>query len=80
MVCAGAADPLVPPSAQVKFAELMDAAGADWQFLSYGGAGHCFTDRSVDTMDIAHFKYHEPTDRRSWQAMRNLFDEAMGPL
>lgn len=80
MVCAGAADPLVPPSAQVKFAALMDDAGADWQFLSYGGAGHCFTDKSVDAMNIAHFRYHEPTDRRSWAAMRNLFDEAMGPV
>lgn len=80
MVCAGAADPLIPPTAQVKFAELMDAAGADWQFISYSGAGHSFTDRSVDALNIAHFNYHEPTDRRSWIAMRNLFDEALGAV
>jgi dienelactone hydrolase len=78
MVCAGADDPLIPPEAQVKFAELMRAAGADWQFLSYGGAGHSFTDRSVDAMNIAHFKYHAATDRRSWAAMRDLFGEALG--
>jgi dienelactone hydrolase len=80
MVCAGADDPLIPPEAQVKFASLMREAGADWQFLSYGGAGHSFTDRSVDAMNIAHFKYHAATDRRSWAAMRDLFDEALGPL
>jgi dienelactone hydrolase len=77
MVCAGADDPLIPPAAQVKFAELMRAAGADWQFLSYGGAGHSFTDRSMDALNIADFKYHAATDRRSWAAMRSLFDETL---
>jgi dienelactone hydrolase len=80
MVCAGADDPLIPNSAQVKFAELMNAAGADWQFLSYGGAVHSFTDGSVDAMNIPGFKYHAPTDRRSWSAMRDLFEETLGPV
>ena len=75
MVCAGADDPLIPNSAQVKFAELMNAAGADWRFLSYGGAAHCYTDKSVDAMNIPGFKYDARTDRRSWAAMRDLFGE-----
>ena len=75
MVCAGADDPLIPVSAREKFAELMNAAGADWQFISYGGAVHSFTDRSVDAMNIPGFKYHAATDRRSWAAMRDLFGE-----
>jgi dienelactone hydrolase len=78
MVCAGADDPFVPPSAREKFAELMKAAGADWQLLIYGGAGHSFTDRSVDALNLPGFKYHSPTDHRSWAAMRNLFDEVLG--
>jgi dienelactone hydrolase len=78
MVCAGADDPLIGPDAYVKFAALMNAAGADWQFLFYGGAGHSFTDKSVDALNIPHYKYHAPTDRRSWAAMRNLFDEVLG--
>jgi len=78
MVCAGADDPLIPNSAQVKFAELMNAAGADWQFLSYGGAAHSFTDRSVDAMNMPGFKYDARTDSRSWAAMRNLFAESFG--
>lgn len=80
MVCAGADDPYVPQESRVKFAELMDAAHADWQLFIYGGAVHSFTDRSVDAMNMAAFKYHEPTDRRSWAAMRTLFDETFGAM
>jgi dienelactone hydrolase len=58
----------------------MDAAQADWQLFIYGGAVHSFTDRAVDAMNMAAFKYHERTDRRSWAAMRQLFDETFGPL
>lgn len=78
MVCAGADDPLIPSSAQVRFAKLMNEAGADWQFLSYGGAAHSFTDKSVDAMNIPGFKYDARTDRRSWAAMKDLFAEALG--
>jgi dienelactone hydrolase len=46
----------------------------------YGGAGHSFTNREVDAMNLPGFKYHEPTDRRSWRAMRDLFDEVLGPV
>jgi dienelactone hydrolase len=79
MVCAGADDPFVPPTAREKFAELMKAAGADWQLLVYGGAGHSFTDRSVDALNLPGFKYHLPTDKRSWAAMRALFEETLAP-
>lgn len=78
LVCAGADDPLIPPDARTRLAALMISAGADWQLNIYGGAGHSFTDRSVDAMGIPHFSYHEPTDRRSWKAMRDLFDETWG--
>jgi hypothetical protein len=27
---------------------------------------------------MPHFKYHAPTDRRSWAAMRDLFEETLG--
>jgi len=78
MVCAGAEDPLIGSDAYVKFAELMDAAGADWQFIFYGGAGHSFTDKSVDALNMPHYKYHAPTDHRSWAAMKTLFAEVFG--
>jgi len=80
MVCAGAGDPLIPPDAREKFIRLMNECGADWQFLTYGGAGHSFTDKSIDALNMKGFAYHLPTDKRSWAAMRDLFDEAMGKM
>jgi dienelactone hydrolase len=80
MVCAGVLDPLIPTAARERFIALMNAAGADWQLLTYGQAGHSFTDRTVDAMNMPGFLYHERTDKRSWAAMRALFDEAMGPV
>jgi dienelactone hydrolase len=78
MVCAGQLDPLIPGDAREKFLSLMRAANADCQFITYAQAGHSFTDKSVDALNMPNFKYHAPTDRRSWAAMRDLFDETLG--
>jgi dienelactone hydrolase len=78
MVCAGDQDPLIPVPSHAKFAELMRAAGADWQFLLYGGAGHSFTDRDVDALRMSGFSYNRPADHRSWAAMRALLEETFG--
>ena len=78
MVCAGAEDPLIPAAARQRLIELMEGAHADWQLLVYGGAGHSFTDRSGDAFGMDGFRYHQPTDARSWAAMRALFDETLG--
>lgn len=80
MVCAGDKDPLIPPAARERLIALMNAAGADWQLLTYGKAGHSFTDKTVDAMGIPHFNYHADTDHRSWAAMRQLFDETFGAV
>src|SRR5438105_7449487 len=76
MVCAGDEDPLIAIPSREKFASLMRAAGADWQFLLYSRAGHSFSDTSVDALGMSGFFYHAPTDRRSWAAMRELLEEA----
>jgi dienelactone hydrolase len=78
MVCAGQLDPLIPPDAREHFLSLMKDAGADCQFITYAQAGHSFSDKSVDALNMPNFKYHAPTDRRSWAAMRDLFDETLG--
>ena len=75
MVCAGQRDPLIPDDARNRFMRLMTEADADVQYLNYGEAGHSFTDKTVDAMGMPGFNYHAPTDRRSWAAMRGLFDE-----
>jgi dienelactone hydrolase len=75
LVCAGADDPLIPPEAREHFVRLMTAVRADWQLIVFGGVVHSFTDRSVDAMGRADFKYDARADRRSWVAMRAFLDE-----
>jgi dienelactone hydrolase len=78
MVCAGQLDPLIPSEGRERFLKLMHDANADCQYINYAQAGHSFTDKTVDAMGMPGFNYHAPTDRRSWAAMRDLFDETLG--
>jgi dienelactone hydrolase len=73
LVCHGADDPLVPPAAVSTFTEEMAKAGADWQFISYGGTVHSFTNPAAGGMPG--LAYNAQSDKRSWQAMRAFFDE-----
>ena len=41
----------------------------------YGGAVHSFTNRDASGFGMPGIAYHEPTDRRSWAAMLDLFAE-----
>ena len=59
------------------FAAEMSAAGVDWQLHLHGGAGHSFTNPEIDAFGFPGFAYHAVADRRSWQALRALFDEAL---
>jgi len=80
MVCLGADDPIIPAEHRNAFIDEMRAGGVDYQMLVYGNAGHSFTNREVDAMNLPGFAYHAPTDQRSWQAMRNFFDEVIKPV
>lgn len=48
LVLHGAADRYVPDEALRGFEREMEAAGADWQLVSYGGAVHCFAEREAN--------------------------------
>jgi len=74
----GADDPIVDNAERRAFEEEMRAGGADWQLHVYGGAVHSFTNPRASGVDIPGIDYHEPTDRRSWQAMLDLFAEVFG--
>lgn len=77
LVCIGAEDPIIPPEQRAAFEAEMRAAGCDWRLQLYGGAGHSFTNPAADARGMKGFFYHEPTDRRSWNAMIELFDETL---
>jgi dienelactone hydrolase len=71
----GADDPLVDNEQRRDFEEDMRAGGVDWQLHVYGGAEHSFTNTRATGAGIPGIKYDEATDRRSWRAMVDLFDE-----
>ncbi len=75
LVLHGAADPHVPAEQVAAFEAEMTAAKADWQLVSYGGAVHSFTNPGAGDDPAKGNAYDEPTDRRSWEAMRAFFAE-----
>jgi dienelactone hydrolase len=80
MVCLGEGDPIISREQRDAFIKEMRDGRVDWQMLLYGGVGHSFTNREVDAIGIPGFKYDQLADQRSWRAMRDLFDETLGPL
>jgi dienelactone hydrolase len=77
LVCQGADDPIVPGPDHDAFCAEMTAAGADWQMLLLGGVGHSFTNPEIDALGFPGFAYDAVADRRSWAAMKRLFDEVL---
>ena len=78
LVCIGADDPIIPPEQRADFEKEMMAANLDWRLQLYGGVGHSFTNPAIDARGRKGFFFHEATDRRSWNAMIELFKETLG--
>jgi dienelactone hydrolase len=77
LACIGADDPMVSADQRRAFEEEMRAGGVDWQLNLYGGAQHSFTRPGVEQAGFPGVAFDEPTSRRSWKAMLDLFDEAL---
>lgn len=79
LVANGADDPFVKPEEIAAFKQEMDAAGADYRFVSYPGAKHSFTNPGADqygrqfNLPLA---YNRAADEQSWQDMLQLFKES----
>jgi dienelactone hydrolase len=80
LTCIGYLDPIIPSDQRLAFEKEMTEGGVDWRMNVYGAAGHSFTNPGVGALGRPGFEYHEATDRRSWAAMIDLFDEALGPV
>ena len=50
----------------------MRDAGADWQFVNFGGAVHCFAEPDEDGTVLQGCKFHEPSYRRNVRMMHEL--------
>lgn len=73
LVLNGADDTYVPAEQIAGFEAEMKAAGADWQFINYAGAVHCFAE--ADANSPPGCVYHERSARRAYRAMEDFFDE-----
>ena len=78
LVCHGAVDPFVTAEAVAVFTQSLNAGKFDYQFVSYAGAVHAFTNPGADKIAAAGLTgvgYNAAADRRSWAHMRAFFGE-----
>jgi dienelactone hydrolase len=80
LVLHGADDPHVPDEHVVAFRDEMRNAKVDYAIVAYGGAVHGFTNPDNAKSPVPGVAYNEKADHRSWQAMRDWFDEAFGKV
>lgn len=81
MICNGGADGFVKPADINAFIASMNAGKFDYQFISYSGAVHAFTNPDADAMSaksgLKGIGYNAAADRRSWAHMRGFFAEVL---
>jgi len=79
LICHGAIDPFTKPEAIEAFKKSLDDGHFDYQFISYAGAVHAFTNPGADALRVSAsldgIGYNEAAARRSWQHMKLFFDE-----
>jgi dienelactone hydrolase len=75
LILHGAEDPLVKPEQISQYQESLKHAGADWQFVFYGGTKHSFTNPDADKAGMPALGYNRKADKRSWTAMLAFFKE-----
>ena len=80
LVCHGAVDPFVKPEEIAAFQKSMNDGKFDYQFISYAGAVHAFTNPGADAIAKATglpIAYNAAADKRSWAHMRTFFREIL---
>jgi dienelactone hydrolase len=75
LVCHGADDPFEPKEQIDAFQKAMHDGKFDWEFASYGGAVHSFTNPAADGSFNAGVKYNPVAAERSWSLMRDFLAE-----
>lgn len=76
LVLNGADDTSVTNEQIVAFGKEMDAADADWQFVNFSGARHCFSQpEDADQPEDSNCRYDERAAKRAFEMMRDFFSE-----
>ena len=85
LICHGAVDPFVSKEDREAFIKSMDEGKFDYQFISYAGAIHAFTNPKADeaakaTGLVGGIGYNAAADQRSWAHMRAFFNEIFAEM
>lgn len=78
LICHGAIDPFVKKETLDEFLKGMNDGKFDYQFISYAGAIHAFTNPDADKFAAAGLNgvgYNAAADQRSWSHMKVFFKE-----
>ncbi len=75
LILHGADDPFVPAADIQAMLKEFNDAGVDWQMISYSQSVHSFTQPSAGSDNSAGAAYNERSDKRSWKAMQQFFNE-----
>ncbi|MFT4197079.1 MAG: dienelactone hydrolase family protein [Pseudoxanthomonas sp.] len=73
LVLNGAADSYVSADSIAAFQREMDAGDADWQFVDFSGAVHCFAEPDADSPPGC--VYNQRAARRAYRMLRDFFAE-----
>lgn len=73
LVLNGADDSSVTDAQIVAFKQEMDAVKADWQFVDFSGAAHCFT--QPESNDPPNCVYNERASKRAFEMMDDFFED-----
>jgi dienelactone hydrolase len=73
-------DPFIKPEELAAFTKSMNEGKFDYQFVSYAGAIHAFTNPKADAIAKSAgleggVGYNAAADKRSWAHMRSFFSE-----
>ncbi|MDO5609960.1 MAG: dienelactone hydrolase family protein [Pseudomonadota bacterium] len=75
LVLNGAADRAVSNDEIVAFGKEMDAAGADWQFVNFAGAVHCFAEADAGNDAASNCRYDARAATRAYRYLHDFFGE-----
>ena len=76
LVLNGAADAGITAEDIANFGTEMDAAKADWQFVNFSGAVHCFAESDANSPPGC--LYDPRAAKRAWKMMDNFLEERLG--
>lgn len=78
LIAHGDADPFATDEQIDSVRAALDHAGADWDMLILGGAKHSFTNPGAAAYGMDALAYNANADKRSWEAMLQMFDDLFG--